>query len=491
MTKPAGEGVGPGTSMLVLAFVLLSYSLAQTTLLPALADLIRGLHTNSNDVAWTLTGFFISAAVATPILGRLGDMFGRRRMAIIATLAFGGGAIVVAVTSNLWVAVAGRTLQGIGAAVFPLCFSIARDLFPPQRTARNIGLLSATNGIGAALGLVIGGLIADHVSYHWIFWVSALMAIAGALLLHFLVPESEGRRGGSVDVRGAVLLAIGLTVPLFAISRASTWGWESGRTLGLIAGGLLILTGWVRLQQRTERPLADIAALRSAPVLMTNLATVFVGYGMLSSFIMLPQLASAPTSTGYGLGLSATGVGLVIVPGAFVMMVFGPVSGTLGTRFGNKVPLVAGGILITIGFVLLALAHHTRLEVIVFAAIMSGGIGLSFAALTNLIIDSVEPAKTAEATGFNAVLLRIGMSLGAQVSSSILAGSAVAGAALASNSGYTHAFLLSAGVALVGTIVALLVPKPRRRTHRPLLEEIGIASSATEPPFVPSASKST
>jgi MFS family permease len=470
--------------MAVLGYVLVSYSLSQTTLVPALPDLIRGLHTNSNDVAWTLTSFFLSAAICTPILGRLGDQFGRRRMTMIAMVGFGGGAVVVALTSNLWVAVLGRALQGAGAAVFPLCFSIVRDLFPPGKTMRNIGLLSAMNGIGSAMGLLVGGVIADHISYHWIFWLTALMAVSAVFLLQFLVPESEGRKGGSIDFRGAAVLAVGLAVPLFAISRASSWGWSSGRTLGLIAAGIVILAGWVRLEKATKQPLADIAALRKPPVLMTNLATVFVGYGMLSSFVLLPQLLQAPRSTGYGLALDATRVGLLILPGALAMMVCGALSGVLGSRFGNKLPLVLGGGLVALGFLLIGFEHHTQLEVLLFTAIMSAGVGLSFAALTNLIIDSVDPAQTAEATGFNAVLLRVGMSLGSQVSSSILAASIIAGSAFASDSGYRNAFLLSAALAAVGSVVSIFIPASRQRSHVTVLEEIGIASPATEPPFV-------
>jgi MFS family permease len=455
-------------------------------MIPAIPDLVRGLHASSAEVAWMLTGFFLSAAVFTPILGRLGDMFGRRRMTNVAALAFFAGAVIVATTSNVWVAVVGRVVQGVGGALFPLCFSILRDLAPPQQTARNVGLLSATNGVGSVLGLVVGGLIASSLSYHWIFWLSAAMALAGAVLIHWLVPESGARSGGSVDIRGAVVLAIGLVIPLFAISRASSWGWVNGRTLGLIVAGLIVLAVWVRIEQRTEEPLANIASLGSGRVLMTNVATIFVGYSIVALFLLLPQLSEAPRSTGYGLGLSASGAGLVMLPGALVMMFFGAVSGSLGARFTQKLPLISGGVLVMTGFLLLVLAHRTRFELLAFGAIMSGGVGLAFAASANLIIESADRLQTAEATGFNGVFLRVGMSIGAQVPASILAASATTGAVVASSGGYTDAFAVSAALALAGTVVAILIPRSARRSHSLRSTEAGAANDASDRLAAPS-----
>ena len=138
----------PARALLVLAYVLLCYSLAQTSLLPALPEMTSSLHTSASGAAWLFSGFFLSATVTTTITGRLGDIYGRRLFAIVAMTAFGSGAAVVAVTSSLWIAVGGRVLQGVGAGVFPLCFSLVRGLYPPNAIGRNIGLLSGMAASG-------------------------------------------------------------------------------------------------------------------------------------------------------------------------------------------------------------------------------------------------------------------------------------------------------------------------------------------------------
>ena len=431
----------PLRSLLILSLAALAFALAQTTLIPALTELARSLHTDASGVAWTVTGYLLSAAVCTPIFGRLGDMFGKRRLLVVALALFGLGSVVSALGTSLEVVVAGRVLQGAGGGIFPLCFGIIRDEFPRERVASSIGLISATFGIGGGAGLILGGLITDHASYHWIFWLGAITAAIAAVMIEIFVPESPVRTPGRVDIRGAVVLGLGLTAPLLAIARANEWGWSDARTLALFAAGALILTGWVALQRRTPEPLVDIEMLRRPPVLMTNIATVLVGFGMFGSFILIPQLAEAPESTGYGFGLDATGAGLLMVPGALVMLVAGPLSGVLGTRFGSRVPLALGALVTTVGLTLMAVAHGTQGAMVAWNIVMSIGIGLAFAAMPNLILEAVPPEETGQATGVNTLVRSVGASLGSQVTAAVLAGSVTA-AGIPTDQGYTDAFLV-------------------------------------------------
>ena len=452
----------PLRSLLILSLAALAFALAQTTLIPALTELARSLHTDASGVAWTVTGYLLSAAVCTPIFGRLGDMFGKRRLLVVALALFGLGSVVSALGTSLEVVVAGRVLQGAGGGIFPLCFGIIRDEFPRERVASSIGLISATFGIGGGAGLILGGLITDHASYHWIFWLGAITAAIAAVMIEIFVPESPVRTPGRVDIRGALVLGLGLTAPLLAIARANEWGWGDARTLALFAAGALILTGWVALQRRTPEPLVDIEMLRRPPVLMTNIATVLVGFGMFGSFILIPQLAEAPESTGYGFGLDATGAGLLMVPGALVMLVAGPLSGVLGTRFGSRVPLALGALVTTVGLTLMAVAHGTQGAMVAWNIVMSIGIGLAFAAMPNLILEAVPPEETGQATGVNTLVRSVGASLGSQVTAAVLAGSVTA-AGIPTDQGYTDAFLVGAGVALAAAVTAFLIPSRRGR----------------------------
>lgn len=469
-------------TLLILGVAALAYALAQTTLIPAIPDLMRSLHTDESGVAWTLTGYLVAAAVFTPLVGRLGDIFGKRRLLVVALVAFALGSVVSALSSDLWVVVAGRAVQGVGGGIFPLCFAIVRDEFPRERVARGVGLVSAVAGIGGGLGLVLGGILVDYASYHWIFWLGAAMAVVAAIAAQVFVPESPIRTPSRLDLRGAAVLAVGLVLPLIAISQAHQVGWGSIRTLGLIGAGVAVLAFWVALERRTPYALADIAALTRPPVLMTNIATLLVGFGMFGSFILIPTLAQASKSTGYGFGVDATRAGLLLVPGTVAMLALGPLSGIMGSRVGNKVPLTLGGIVTATGLALMAIAHGSQAEILVFATLMSAGIGLGFAAMPNLIIEAVPPHQTGEATGFNALVRSVGSSLGSQVSATILAASA---AGVPTDAGFTHAFAVSAVVAACAGVVAIFIPRAEVHRHAPALDEVGAASPLAEPAYPP------
>ena len=233
-------------------------------------------------------------------------------------------------------------LQGIGGGIFPLAIGIIRDEFPREKVPGSIGLISAHLRHRRRLGLIAGGLLADHLSYHWIFWLSAISP--GSRRSR---PRCSCRSRRSAPRAASTCAARRCSppasfLPLVAISRANDWGWGSARTLGLIALGVVILAGFVALERRTTQPLADIDALKQPPVLMTNIATLLVGFGMFGSFILIPQLAEAPEASGYGFGLDATGAGLLLLPGSLMMLVAGPLSGALGARFGSKFPLAIG-----------------------------------------------------------------------------------------------------------------------------------------------------
>lgn len=472
----------PMRSLLILGVAALSFALAQTTLVPALAELIEEFETDAAGIAWVLTGYLISAAIFTPIFGRLGDMFGKRRLLVIALLIFAGGSVVSAVGGSVTSIVAGRVLQGAGGGIFPLCFGIIRDEFPPDRVSPSIGLISATAGIGGGLGLITGGLILDYASYQWIFWLGAATAVIAAAAALLWVPESPRRSPGRVDVRGALVLAVGLAIPMYAISEANQWGWGSLRLIGLVLAGLLIIGFWAWLQKRTEEPLADITLLSNPTVAMTNLATLMLGFGMFGSFILIPQLVTAPESSGYGFGLSATQAGLVMLPGAITMLFAGPLSGRLGVRYGNRLPMVLGGLISGAGLLGLGLDHGSALHVLLWNLFGSIGIGLAFAAMPNLIMSAVPPAQTGEATGVNALIRSVGSSLGSQVTAAILTASIVAANGLPTDHGFRVAYMVAAGISILAGLIALLIPGSGRE-HLPVAEELGAASVLPDPPL--------
>src|SRR3954466_1758391 len=358
MTPPV-ERQHYNATLAILAIGALAFALAQTTVIPALVSLQQAFGVGPNDITWMLTAYFLAASIATPILGRLGDMYGKERFLAISLAFFAAGSVLCALSDGLGLMIAGRALQGVGGGVFPLSFGIIRDEFPLPRVPTGIALLGATAGIGGAIGLPLGGLLVDRASYHWIFWISAAMAVVATLATIRFVPESPVRTPGRVDVAGAGLLAVGLCTVLIAISRANEWGWTSDRTLGLVAAGIAVLVGFVAFERRHPAPLINMRTLSRPPVLITNISTVLVGFGLFGTFILIPQIAELPTGGDVGLGLDATQAGLLMAPGGLMMLVAAPLVGRISERVCSKLPLAAGAAIAAVGLAGMGARHDS------------------------------------------------------------------------------------------------------------------------------------
>lgn len=448
-----------GLTLAVLSMSALAFALSQTMVAPALPEIQRELGASTTEVTFVLTAYLLTASVTTPILGRLGDMFGKVRVLVLVLGAFAVGSLVAALSQSIEVLVLGRAIQGAGGAVFPLAFGIIRDEFPRERVATGIGLISATFGIGGGGGLVLSGLIVDNLSYEWLFWLSLAVVLAALVLTHRFIPESPSRAPARIDWLGAVLLALTLVALLFGVSRGNAWGWGSPRILGLFGAALVLGAAWMRFELRTPEPMVDMRMMRQRGVWTTNLTGLLIGFSMFGSFILIPQLVQLPTSTGYGFGADVTEAGLFMLPSTAAMLIAGPAAGILAARLGSKIPLATGTLLAAMSFALLAVAHDERWEIYLSSGLLGVGIGLSFAAMANLIVEAVPPQQTGVATGMNSVMRTIGGSLGGQIAASIVAGHLVAAGGLPAEAGFTTAFTVSAAAVLVAFLTTFLIPR--------------------------------
>jgi EmrB/QacA subfamily drug resistance transporter len=450
-------------TLAVLLTGALAYALSQTMIAPALPRIQQDLGASTTLVTFALTGFLLTASIATPISGRLGDMFGKNRVLVITLMIFGLGSLVSAVSHSIELLILGRAIQGIGGAVFPLSFGIIRDEFPREKVATGIGLISATFGIGGGAGLVLSGVIVDHVAYEWIFWLALIVVIPATIATHLFVPESPVKSPARIDWGGAALLAGGLASLLISVSEGNTWGWTSGGFLGLFAAALVLLACWVRYELRHPEPLVDMRMMRKRAVFTTNLTAMLVGFGMFGSYILIPQFVQVPTETGYGFGASVTEAGLFMLPSAFVMLFAGPISGWMGSRSGSKLPLLIGTTMAACAFLLLAVWHDSHLPIYIGTTLMGLGIGFAFAAMANLIVEAVDQSQTGVATGMNTIMRTIGGAIGGQAAASIVAGH-ISASGLPEESGYTIAFAMSA--VGVGLAVCATLAIPGRITAR-------------------------
>ena len=415
------HGVHPNLILAVTALAGMSYSILSSAVIPALPSIQHSLHTTETGVTWLLTGYLLSASVATSILGRLGDMYGKEKLLLITLVILAVGTVVSALSTSLTPMIAGRIIQGAGGGIFPLAFGIVRDEFPRERVAGSIGLLSSVLGVGGGIGIVLGGLIVEHLNYHWLFWIPLMVTLAAAICTQLFVPESPVRVPGRVNWLAAALMSVGFCCVLIAISETITWGWGSPKTIGLLAFGLATTAAWIMVELHSDEPLIDMAMMRIRGVWTTNLVAFLLGAGMYASFLVFPQFAQLPTSTGFGFGASVVVAGLYLLPAALGMSLLGSVAGRVARRFGSRLAVIVGSGITALSFGLLAVAHGHPYDMLISAALLGVGIGLAFAALGNLVVQAVPPSQTGAASGMNTVMRTLGGALGGQIVATFLA----------------------------------------------------------------------
>ncbi|WP_187369433.1 MFS transporter [Baekduia soli] len=450
----------PRVILAVLTVDAVAYSLLQASVTPAVPEIQHSLGATPSAAAWVLTAFLLTAAIATPIAGRLGDMYGKRRVltGVLALLA--AGIVLAAVSRSLGLLIAARALQGVAGGVFPLAFGIVRDELPAARVPSGIGWVSAMLGVGTSAGNVVSGPVVEHLGYRALFWCALGPVLLALIASAILVPESPVRSRVGVAWSSAALLCVGLTGLLLAITQGPQWGWGSARTLGLFAAGAALLAAWTAADLRSRTPLVDMRMMRLPVVWTTNVAGLLLAVGMFGAFIVIPQLAVIPAATGFGLGTGPTGAALLLLPTAVMMLATGVALGRLEARFGLERLLIAGAAISALAYALLAVAHHQVWEVALIAAVAGVGIGLSLSVMPILIVATVAPDQTGVATGMNTLTRWVGGAFGSQVSATVIAASVTADG-IPADAGFTQAFAIIAGLLVVATVVSFLVPRTR------------------------------
>jgi EmrB/QacA subfamily drug resistance transporter len=454
-----------GPVFVVLGASCLFYSLLQANVPPVLRQISLQLDTSPAAAAWLVTSFMLTSVVAIPILGRFGDMFGKRRIMLVCLGLLLGGLVVSSVSSGIEGMIAGRVIQGLGGAVFPLSFGLVRDLLPRERVAGAVAILAGTVGVGGGLGVVISGAIVDYLSVRWLFIVPAigvLLTLIGAIVF---IPESGELVTGRVDYVGALLLAGGLLTLLLGVTQGPSWGWDSGRVVGLFVAGVVLLTTWVAFEQRQAEPLVDMRMLQERAIWTTNLASFMFGYGMYSTFMLVPLMLQQPSSSGYGLAESATRAALFLLPSQALMMLGSPFSGRLSARYGARVPLAVGASCAVAGFVLFTVRHETPTDFLVGAVLMGIGLGLGWPAMANAIVSAVPPDQTGVATGMNTIARTIGGSVGSTAAATMVAAT-IGISGVPTESGFVLGFAVAAGTLFVTLLTTTAMP-PRRSAPAP------------------------
>ena len=449
----------------VLAAGIAAFALLQSLVIPVLTTVQHELHTTQGAATWVLTAYLLSASIMTPILGRLGDMIGKKRVFVATLVALAIGSLLAAVAPSIGILIVARVIQGIAGGMLPVAFGIIRDEFPAEKVSGAVGSIAALTAVGAGLGIVLAGPIVTALGYHWLFWLPMILTVVAAVCAVRFVPESPVRTPGRISWLPAVLLSAWLVALLVALSEAPSWGWGSSRVIGLLAGAVVLAAAWVTAELRAATPLIDMKMMRQPAVWTNNLVALLIGVGMYATFAFLPEFVQTPTAAGYGFGASITRSGLMLLPSSFTMFTVGIFAGRLARRLGGKVLVIAGCLIGSVAMAILAFAHGHEWEIFLSSAILGVGFGLAFSAMSALVVAAVPSSQTGVASGMNANIRTIGGSIGSAVMASIVT-SRLEPSGLPKESGYTTGFAVMAGGLVLAALAGCLIPSARgvRRT---------------------------
>ncbi|RMI30918.1 MFS transporter [Nocardia stercoris] len=446
-----------GATLFALCAAGLVVSLQQTVVIPLLPRLLSQLHTDVGGVTWLFTAALLTGAIATPLLSRFGDMYGKKSMVLACLTLLTLGSIVCALAGSLPIYILGRALQGTSAAMIPLAIGIIRDTFPREQLTTAIGVVSGTMGVGGTVGMLVTGAIAQHTTNpHPIFWIVAAMAAATLAIITVTISDTGARHGGRPDIVGALLLAGLLTCLLLGISEGPSWGWGSTRVVALLIGAVVLTAVWVVAELKVAQPLVRMQLLAGPKSLSANLISVLLGFAMYGSFTLISNFVQAPhDKLGYGLSGSVLDVGLYGLPSTALMTFFSFRAGRIVARIGAAYTLAIGSLFAAASAGWLAVSNGHVYDMLASNALQGTGFGIAYAALGTLAVQHVPMSESGIASGINSLVRTTGGAVAGAVTASLLSTFTITGTHIPALHGYTLSFVILAVAALAGAAVAV------------------------------------
>lgn len=462
----AARDQGSGRSAVgALVFGSLVAGLLQSIVLQIQDDFPVLLDSTREVTGWIVTSTILAACAFSPVSSRLGDMLGRKRVTVALLLILAFGSILSALAPNVWVVIAGRSFQGLAIGVIPLAMSILKDIVAPKRLGGVIALTSGTLGIGSALGLPVGALVNEYAGWRGIFWVCLVLAVISAGWVQVAVPVNQARSSGGFDVLGAFGLGISVIVLLIGLAQSLSWGWLSVSTLMTFVVGVVSLSATIVHLLRHRHPIIDVRASLSPRILLTNISALLMNFSMMGAIIIFPQLMALPSDAPAGLGVDRVVSGLIMMTSGITTAVATPVIASLNTRFGPKRLMISGTIVVG---VCLGLTLVVPWSPGLFLGVNIGlgfGFGMSFAAMPQIIMESVNRKSTAAANGLNAQLRFFGTAAASAILAAVLAHWSVGrhGVREPTVFGVELAIVLCTAAAFVATVLCVLIPAAARQ----------------------------
>ncbi len=444
----------------IVALTGLVVAITTSLLIPVLPTLTLDLGTSSAATEWLLTSTLLVGAIAVPVMGRLADLYGRKLLLLVAACALTIGSLICAFSDTLPGLLVGRAITGLSTAAIPLGISLIGSVLPPRRAGTGIALISAMLGIGGAVGLPLAAWIGQNADYHVLFWICVVGGALAVIGIFTMLNEPATQRSGQMDYLGSVLLAAALVSLLLPLAQATSWGWGDVKTIGLLVLAVVLLVVFVLVERRTPSPLVDIVVNSRPALLLTNVASICVGFALFASLIGTVSYVQAPTASGYGFGSSILVSGLTLLPSGIAMILLSPVSARLSDRFGPKITLALGAAVVALGFLARIVFAAHFWEIVVATTIAGAGTGIAYAAMPSLVLRSTPSNELAAANGLNTLARSVGSSLASAIGGTLLAAQTISlsGHDLPSLTGYRILFAICAGAALLGAVISLLIP---------------------------------
>ncbi len=455
-----------GALLPVLIFLGMVVAIVSSLGAPMVPTIAAVDHVTLADAQWSLTIALLVGAVATPMMGRLGDGPHRKAVVVVSLAAVVAGSVLAALPLSFAALVTGRGLQGIGLGLTPLAIATARDHLPAEKSRSAIALLSITTVAGVGLGYPLTGLIAEHFSFHGAFWFGAMICGAALAAAVVVVPASTHQPARRLDVSGALLLGLGLGLLLLGLSEGSMWGWSSPRLLGAFLASALSLGGFVVRELRARFPLVDLRLVRNRTVLTADVTGLCAGVGMYLLLSLVTRFVQTPPSADYGFGSSIVVAGLALLPFSVASVASSRLIPVLARRTSPDLVLPLGCCVLVVAMATFLVAHGQLWQVILAMAIAGLGVGCAFGAMPGMIVHAVPPQETGSAMSFNQVLRTVGYSMGSALSATVLEANTRAGSMLPTVGGYRSAAALGLITSAATVVISFVLPRTgRSRDH--------------------------
>lgn len=409
------------------------------------------------EAAWLITAYLISAAVATPIGGKLGDLYGRPRvLRLVMVVLTVGGVMALLAPSFVWL-LAARFVQGLGGCIFPLAFGVIRDQFPADRVPGAIGLTSSIVALGAGAGIVVVGPLEAAFGYRSVLALPVALALVGTVLAYVVIPDtSTTNPEGRVGWWSAAFLSAALTAFLVAVTEMPVWG-ATWPTFATVLACLVSTAAWVVAERRSASPLIDLDLLTRPALIAVNLLSFLGGWYLFAVLTLMPQFLQLSATSG-GLGTTIAGSSLLLAPQTVMVFLAGLGAGFLNRVIGGRRSMIAASTGMIMASALLVFFHSEPWQVLIAGTLSGLAIGALFAVVPNIVVSQVDQHRTGIATGVNLTARNVGGAVGAQVTAAVPAVAFVAGSPV----GFVGSF---ASLALVGVLslgAALFLPRPVR-----------------------------